>query len=471
MKQINYFIIMLLLCWTTACSDWLEVAPQAEKEESEMFEKEAGFRNVLIGAYIRMKSNDLYGEDLTYGSIEMLAQHWTDTDDLGKNLKAYNYEQTVVETEINSFYGNLYKVIADVNGLLNNIDARKEVFEDNNYEIIKGEALAIRAFCHFDVLRLFGPVPTNLPSEAILPYVTTVSIVPNQLMTWNDFTTKLLTDLNEAEKCLEEHDPILTASIKDLSTLEVAKDDNFLCDRQMRMNYYAVCALKARVYLWIGNKSEALKYAQKVIEAKDSNGTEIFRLGNSTDCANGDLILSSEHIFNLNVYNLSDFKISAANTFYTNSNTLRNFWSAGTTDIRRGKMWKEVYDDYWWTYYYYLTKYTQSTNMPVLAKNSIPLFRLAEMYLICMECGALQNANDLYEKICIARDITPITFENTEELLETLILEYNREFYGEGQAFYAYKRLGRTKIFGTSTAGSPQIYILPLPKAESLYIQ
>ncbi|WP_287030839.1 RagB/SusD family nutrient uptake outer membrane protein, partial [Butyricimonas sp.] len=384
MKQINYILIMLLLCCITACNDWLEVAPQAEKEEAEMFEKEVGFRNVLIGAYIRMKSNNLYGEDLTYGSIEMLAQHWTNTDDLGKYLKAYNYEQSVVETKINSFYGNLYKVIADVNGLLNNIDARKEMFEGNNFEIIKGEALAIRAFCHFDVLRLFGPIPTNLPEGTILPYVTTVSIVPNRLVSYNDFTTKLLADLDEAERCLEGNDPILTASIKELSTLEVAQDDNFLCDRQMRMNYYAVCALKARVQLWLGNKNEALKYAQKVIDAKDPNGNVMFRLGSATDCANGDLIFSSEHIFNLNVYNLSDFKISAANTFYTNSTALKYFWASETTDIRRGKMWKEVYDNYWWTYYYYMTKYTQATNMPVWAKNSIPLFRLAEMYLIAM---------------------------------------------------------------------------------------
>ena len=462
---------MLLLCCITACNDWLEVAPQAEKEEAEMFEKEVGFRNVLIGAYIRMKSNNLYGEDLTYGSIEMLAQHWTNTDDLGKYLKAYNYEQSVVETKINSFYGNLYKVIADVNGLLNNIDARKEMFEGNNFEIIKGEALAIRAFCHFDVLRLFGPVPTNLPDGTILPYVTTVSIVPNRLVSYNDFTTKLLADLDEAERCLEGNDPILTASIKELSTLEVAQDDNFLCDRQMRMNYYAVCALKARVQLWLGNKNEALKYAQKVIDAKDPNGNVMFRLGSATDCANGDLIFSSEHIFNLNVYNLSDFKISAANTFYTNSTALKYFWASETTDIRRGKMWKEVYDNYWWTYYYYMTKYTQATNMPVWAKNSIPLFRLAEMYLIAMECGSIQNANDLYKEVCIARDITPVTFGSTEELSETLILEYNREFYGEGQAFYAYKRLGRSKIFGTSTVGSALIYVLPLPKAESLYIQ
>lgn len=38
MKQINYILILLQLCCITACNDWLEVAPQAEKEESEMFE-------------------------------------------------------------------------------------------------------------------------------------------------------------------------------------------------------------------------------------------------------------------------------------------------------------------------------------------------------------------------------------------------------------------------------------------------
>ncbi len=27
------------------------------------------------------------------------------------------------------------------------------------HDLIKGEALAMRAFCHLDILRLFGPIP------------------------------------------------------------------------------------------------------------------------------------------------------------------------------------------------------------------------------------------------------------------------------------------------------------------------
>lgn len=41
------------------------------------------------------------------------------------------------------------------------------------------------------------------------------------------------------------------------------------------MNYYAVCALKARVYLWIGNKAKALEYAKLVIDAATPEGARL----------------------------------------------------------------------------------------------------------------------------------------------------------------------------------------------------
>ena len=60
--------------------------------------------------------------------------------------------------------------------ILEQIDARQDVFEPGMYEIIKGEALAMRAYCPFDLLRLFGPMPTRTSTGKILPYVTTVGI-------------------------------------------------------------------------------------------------------------------------------------------------------------------------------------------------------------------------------------------------------------------------------------------------------
>ena len=105
MKRLLYISLVLLgvMFTTTACNDWLDVSPETEKKKEEMFSKESGYRNVLIGAYIRMKSNSLYGEEMVYGTVEMLAQHWNNTTSGSKEnyLKKYDYKASAVE---NAFY-------------------------------------------------------------------------------------------------------------------------------------------------------------------------------------------------------------------------------------------------------------------------------------------------------------------------------------------------------------------------------
>lgn len=38
------------------------------------------------------------------------------------------------------------------------------------YKLIKGEALGLRAFCHLDLLRLYGPIPGKQTDKKILSY-------------------------------------------------------------------------------------------------------------------------------------------------------------------------------------------------------------------------------------------------------------------------------------------------------------
>ena len=140
------------------------------------------------------------------------------------------------------------------------------------------------------------------------------------------------------------------------------------------------------------------------------------------------------------------------------------FYEKGTTDIRFTNLWEEVTEEYYKKHY--LKKYRQTERMPEMAKNSIPLIRLYEMYLIAMECGDLAEADVLYKDMCIARNMPQVDIKSTEQLNKILILEYNKEFYGEGQAFYAYKRLGVEDIFYTTEKGSVDTYIVPLPLQE-----
>ena len=349
--------LLSALLMLTSCNDWLDVSPSEQKKKSEMFSKAEGFRNVLTGAYIRMKSNSLYGQEMVCGTVENLAQHWNySSNTIGSYLNTYNYRATVVENAMTAIYNNLFKVVADVNGLLGDID--NGTLGDDDYNLIKGEALALRAFCHFDVLRLFGPMPTEAGSDRVLPYVKEVTNRPNAFLTYEQFTRELMGDIDEAEACLKKVDPILKQSIAALNTPSQLTD-NFYGYRQMRMNYYAVCALKARVALWTGNKSQALEYARLVMNATSADGAKTFRLGTLNDCAGGDKVLSSEHIFNLKVTDITS-TLGAGTTYQKTQSQLRSqLYESGTTDIRFVNMWNYVYDSYWWTYYNYFVKYGQ----------------------------------------------------------------------------------------------------------------
>ena len=48
-------------------------------------------------------------------------------------------------------------------------------------------------------------------------------------------------------------------------------------------------------------------------------------------------------------------------------------------------------------------------------------------------------------------------------------MEYTKEFYREGQAFYQYKRRNDEMIMWSNTPGSTSVYVLPVPKSEIKY--
>lgn len=66
----------------------------------------------------------------------------------------------------------LYNAIANTNKLLEEIEGKESMFTGINYDMIKGEALALRGFLHFDLLRLFGASYAENPKKAAIPYVT-----------------------------------------------------------------------------------------------------------------------------------------------------------------------------------------------------------------------------------------------------------------------------------------------------------
>lgn len=497
MKRTILYIMLISSIVTTGCNKWLDVKPQGQVTKEDLFKSEKGFRDALTGAYIRLNSTNTYGSNLTWGAIEYMACNWDiasgNANTTIPQLKNANYTNDGVRSIMDDIYQGLYKAVADVNSILENVDSRQSVFQAGSYNLIKGEALAIRAFCHFDVLRLFGPMPNNPGSEKILPYVQTVTTNIHPGLSYQEYTQQLLADLDNAEKLLKEADPITKYSVLQLNSTADPRvvEDSYWAYRQIHFNYYAVLGLKARVHMWLASGGDAIsrqnaaRYAQMVIDGKDQTGASTFRLGTFSEISAGDYTMSPEHLMALSVYNLTTI---ANNNFGESGNLMRyDFQSPSsyyylsnlfpvserTSDIRFGNMWqyKSLQNS---TDYVRYNKYIQRQVNPIL---QVPLLRLSEMYLILTECADSKEAAETnYKAYCSKKGIPFTSFSGSDwqsDRRNKMIREYVREFFAEGQSFFTYKRMNVTTLPASWTStyftGNAAKYVAPKPLREINY--
>ena len=469
MKHLFKIFVLGLMVLVSGCGDWLDIKPQTESKEDDLFAKEQGFKDALIGAYIQMKQNSFYGQNLTYTTLEYLAQHWNySLVTYEENLSTYVYSDAIVEATFSSVYEQWYKVILSCNNILNNIDGRKDVFTKKYYELVKGEALAIRAFMHFDVLRLFGPTPAAVVSgERILPYVTEVSTIPNVHITFDEYTRLLEQDMLEAESLLAVSDPI----IGDNTSLYDAAMDDFIQSRELRVNYYALKALMARFYLWIDQEDSAFSCAKEVIEAKSALGGDIFTLADKTVFLSDNKALTGEWIFGISVKGLADDvqvnfieARAGAKLTKTKEMVLTGLYENNTADTRRN-LWKDYTSESGAIFSYLFTKYTQE------GLSSLPVMRISEMYLVAAEAApTLEEGISYFRKFRTSRDLQTLTYSTKIQLQSDILKEYEKEFYGEGQMFYAYKRVNSPSMLWSIVPITPSIYKIPLPQDEISYL-
>lgn len=468
MKTLYRLFILNFIFVVYGCGNWLDVQPTTEKDRNDLIETEEGFKQMLYGAYINLVSPDLYGHQLTYGFLEGLARNyvWLPTN------RTYDYKDTDVRPIIDKIWNGIYNNVANVNSILKDIKTRKELFKGNEGDILEAEALAMRAFMHFDLLRMFAPAYEENEEKIAIPYVETFERVRYPHLPAEEVMKKVLRDLSEAEKILEEcQDPIL----KEVICTYSGKGD-FMANRQYRFNYWAVNALKARVYLYMGDQTNALHYAMKVIQESP------FTWVKEADVTSGDRIFMSELICGLNIPKLENYDESY---FKSEKYSLYDGWGVYGLNVF------EDPNDY--RYLYLMTndkgknkviscKYAQAIKTDgVMKKATVPLIRLGEMYLIAAECNIEENPE---ETVCLLRELKEhrgylsedrgITDNVTaEQLMNYIKKEMRKETYAEGQMFFFWKRLKSTTTPGfnpwsasATTAMKPEYYLFPLPEAE-----
>lgn len=473
---------MILACSTmmVSCDSWLEVKPYDKISEGELQKSEEGYQKMLNGIYIDLNSDALYGQSLSVEMIEVMGGAYaigTDNSVWGnyKDLSNYQYGTEYWRNRLDQTWNKAYALILNCNKILENIDQNQDLFTGGNYYAVKGEALALRAMLHFDMLRLFGPVYAKDSDKKAIPYYNKQTNSPEPILTAKEVAEKVVADLEEA-RILLANDPVKTEG-----TLMSGSQDgtsNFMRYRALRLNYYAVEALLARVNLYMGNKTEAFKYATDVIKTADQG---IFPFVDKSlvigSPADPDRIFSSEVLFALT--NTSRSKIHK--NFYDPSrlpnyvfrmddNLMSNivYGGAATTggyqdDYRYRANWIATGSN---RYFY---KYSDMVANGSIQNTMIPMIRLGEMFLIAAESQSDNLANGVQYVNALRRNRGVANLQTLT--LDLLKYEYIRELYGEGQLFYLYKRLNSDIITSSNANKNPKasdlIFVVPLPDSET----
>ena len=441
-KIIGLFLIGTLTF--TSCESWLDVTPKVNVEEEDLFKNEQGFKEALTGIYIKMSETPLYGREMTYGFIDQLAQRYNNSQNASADYYEetwYTYPSVRTQNYYETFWKESYNLIANINNLLSNIEKNGQVIYSEGYrDIIEGEALGLRSFLYFDLLRMFGPIYKDNPSSPAIPYRTVFDREQARPVPANQMIDHIIEDLHQAEELLENDPMNISFPVRPGDS-----EHPFLQYRFNRMNKYAVKAELARAYLWKGDKTNAGKYAREVIDATKKEGGKQFEL--ITDNSQ-DKLGSTELIFSLSMDSetfpdrvKNEFQLAMWNYYVIfDIDYLYEIFDVavdGQNDMRMkpGTGFSISSDGA------YTLKYQQDNFSSVL-NNNMPLIKLPEMYYIAAECTSdLSEACTLLNQVRGSRGLEDLPqLANAEDLKKNLEKEYRKEFYGEGQLWYFYKR-------------------------------
>ena len=518
MKSKLYIYLWLLMSSVlSACNSWLDVTPEDAISDEELFSTGFGFRNSLNGIYTHLADDGLYGRELSWGFVSALSQQYnqsTQTDaPLYADATAGLYQTVETEPVVAGIWEKGYQVIANLNKLLEKIkDTDSALFEygEDEKQLIEAEALALRAMMHFDLLRLYAPAPATHPEGVFLPYRKDYQNAVAEKINVTAFLENVAADLAKAGGVLKHFDtevhpkamyasnmytptPEWNARYRFNSSMFVDEMGIFFWSRGYRINYLALLALQARVFLYAGPsyyknaELAALELYQTFYQQQNWIG---FTEEKHLTCERESRYTKASHdvLFGLAKQRLAqDYELSVWQNSTTSSTTklpLANIRSLFASD-RTG-----VYTDYRMEYLlgttnethpkYYSLKFLPSVEAVVneMENPMIPVIRFSEVCHILAELSAHEgrisegiNYLQTVRKARGAERSLSLTVHTPEELMHEILLDIRKENLGEGGTFFTYKRLNLATVPGTAEEGDVNMtgnYVLPIPASESI---
>ncbi len=431
------FIILLFTGFLLgSCDDFLTPKDKSQVLEGTLFTDREGVEDALYGIYTSLARADLYGIAIPQ-YMDVLAQFYKPYSSAGATdyMLQYKHETDATRDCYNKIWKGLYKAISDINNFLDHLEAW-DGSKLTLMDIYRGEALGLRAYLHFDLLRMFAPIGLQ---ERGIPYVTRFGLSVTSFSTVEECYDKIIEDLTEAESLLKDDETNLTLP-------RVRRHDFvMLKNRELHFNLYAVKATLARVY-WSRNKpgdlEKAGQYAKEVIESGK------FPLADMLDVTHmvAGIVAETEGI-----WGLSNTKLfSSMKSYYTGN---------GISALEPYTGCKEFYvsengQDYRSNWFDRAEGNTSLCCLKVLdaeelgnvqalsGLQGVNQIRVAEMYLIAAEANLGKNAGVARGYLDdLARSRGLVKFETTSEqlTLDDIDKEWRKELVQEGQVWFMMK--------------------------------
>lgn len=450
-KIISFITILAIAASLSSCKDFLNLQPGDGIPVSESINNVSDAQNALNGVYRMMASSAYYGRDmLLYGDLKGGDLCILTLSVAGDGL--YYFSHTPSSTNYQSFWNQCYAIILQTNNILGTIESGKvqvtSTKEQTTLNDLKGQALAVRALCHFDLARLYGyPYLKNNGASLGAPVVTKTLEAYDKLTrnTVAECYARALSDLNAA-----------------IPLMGVAKTTGIL-------NKYGAQALLAQVSMFKGDYETAYTQCKAIIDSKVYTAYTAANWVNSWKAQGG-----TESIFELLIVpDESDLKDSAPTSYYgirdskVNGTNRKDLGSVLVSDIFLD-MFKNYPNDVRWGIFREdelaqqgtvpgrkgsLAKYEGDGKARVSATN-IKITRLTEVLLYGAEAAIEKATPDVtnalaWLNLVRKRDASLAEFTSTDKaaILAEIHRQRRIDLMGEGKLYFDILRKGGTVTF------------------------
>lgn len=456
-KSIKYLVLSFwVFLMVSSCGEnFLEIDPEQNVAAEGAVVDINTLETAVNGVYSLLQSSDYYGRSM-FVIPELMADNlYLSLRNTGRYLEYNNFVVSREDSKAEGTWNAIYKVAVNATRAIEGGEEMLEEFPGQKDKIkqLIGEAYALRALAHFDLVRLYAQ-PYNFTDDASHPGIPLITEVNRN---------EIAPSRNSVGEVYEFIEADLEKAISDMTEEK----------QNGRFSVYAAYGLAARVALYEEDNEKAITYSSKVIDSgifsliphtdymdlwkEDFNSETLMEVINTASDNAG--TNGYGHFFDVTGYADALVTEDLVNT-YSEDDARRQAFLEGS---------KPSAEDH----AFFVNKFPRGTQHD----DDVKILRLAEQYLIRAEAYVKMGEDDLAQEDLqeVVNRADPNAAEITKTgkaLLDRILLERRKELAFEGHRLFDLNRnkRGINIIVGPGDvieASYPNDhFILPIPLSE-----